>query len=363
MANTSFSSGFGTGYSITSNWKAKKEAKAKIKKQEDEAKAFALDLGARFDRDRKSGLGISQEEYENGMSFAMAAGTEQLNLYQNLYQNSMNMTKKELDENLAEYKLMEEMYADVDFKDYDTMTEIMKTWKSPKAKQYAEVLMKKWKKQDIATAEAKAKEPEYFASLPELKKQYGEEAQGQFASGKGWVYTGEEKVTPKSSDYVNMLNTLGAVAKTKTDEEFQAFKTNMEKETGINLGEISRADLLEVKPDEIKAANFDTVFFGTHGIMTEYSESAEALDEEAKREILTKWKLRRPLMNTKDQQRGDAYMAEIGVDMSMPDEPVVEEEVVEDKWYSVENILKFVKDWDTELSVGTKAPLKRRGQD
>ncbi len=362
MGNTSFSSGFQTGYAITSSWKARKEAKDKIKKQEDESKAFALDLGKRFDRDRRSGTGISQEEYENGYSFAMAAGTESLNMYKDLYLNSMNMTKKELDENLAEYKLMEEMYADVDFKDYDTMTEIMKTWKSPKAKQYAEVLMKKWKTQEKEMAEDKAKEPEYFTSLPDVKKKYGEEAQGQFAQGKGWIYTGEEKKTPKSSDYINAINTLGAVAKSKTEEEFQAFKVNYETETGINLGKISRVDLLEVEPDEIKKANFDTVFFGARGIMTEYSESAEALDDEAKREILTKWKLRRPLMNNKDQQRGDAYMAEIGIDMNMPDEPEIEDEVVEDKWYSMENILKFVKDWDAELSVGAKAPLKRRGE-
>ena len=157
MANTSFSSGFGTGYSITSQWKARKEAKDMIKKQEEEAKAFALDLGARYDRDYKSGTGIDQEEYTNGYLFYMAAGEEQLNKYKDLYKTSMNMTSEELKGNLADYKTMEEMYADVDLKDYAAMEEIIKTWKSPRAVAKGEALMKKWKAAEVdPTKPAKA---------------------------------------------------------------------------------------------------------------------------------------------------------------------------------------------------------------
>jgi len=148
MANTSFSSGFATGYSVTSTWKANKEKKDMIKGQEEASKAFALDLAARFDRDKKSGLGIDQEEYENGMAFYMGASTEQLNIYKSLYKDSMNMTNEELSKNLESAKLMEEMYADVDLKDYDGMKEVMKTWKSPKAKAYMQATMNKWKQNE-----------------------------------------------------------------------------------------------------------------------------------------------------------------------------------------------------------------------
>ena len=78
MANTSFSSGFATGYSITSQWKANKEKKDLIKKEEEEAKAWGLELGAMHDRDMKAGTGISQQEYDDGYKIAMIAGPEQL---------------------------------------------------------------------------------------------------------------------------------------------------------------------------------------------------------------------------------------------------------------------------------------------
>lgn len=349
MGNTSFSSGFATGYNITSNWKANKEKKDMIKKEEEEMKSWGLELGAMYDRDRRSGTGISQQEYEDGCKIAMIAGTEQFNMLQALYGNSMNMTAQAITGELEQVKLMREACASVDLKDRDAMRELISTLKYPKSKSLAEATLKQWDAQDMTAAEDEAKEPEYFTSLLAVKEKYGEEAQGQFASGKGWIYTGEEKKAPKSSDYINAINTLGAVAKGKTDEEFQVFKTNYEKETGINLGKISRTDLLQIDPEEIKKADFNTVM---DEIMAEYVESAQALDDEAKREILTKWKLYRPLMNNKDQQRGDVYMAEIGIDMNMPDEPTetgTGEGDPKEKWYSYENITKWVEDWSNTV--------------
>ena len=358
MANTSFSSGFATGYSITSNWKANKEKKEMIKKQEEESKAFALDLGARYDRDMKNGTGISRQEYDDGYRWAMIAGTEQLNVYKDLYGNAMDMSKQELVEELTMVKEYQSMYADVDLKDRDGLREIMKGLKYEKSKNLAKALEKSWQAEEAQIKDSQAKEPEYFTSLPELKKQYGENAEGKFAQGKGWIYSGEkESSTASPSDYVNMLNSLGAVAATKTDDEFQAFKTKMEQQTGIELGDINRQDLLEVKPDEIKAANFDTVFFGSHGIMTEYQDSAQELDDEAKKEIARKWRLRRGLMNSVDQQKGDNYLAGIGIDANMDTtEPVDdvdadEETTMEKLTEGASKLIKWVEEWSDTMPV------------
>ena len=61
MGNTSFSSGFATGYGIVSDWKARKEAKAKIDKAAEEMK-----LADQFDSIAiNDNLGKTQNEVYN----------------------------------------------------------------------------------------------------------------------------------------------------------------------------------------------------------------------------------------------------------------------------------------------------------
>lgn len=206
MANTSFSSGFATGYGITSNWKARKDREKQIKSQEESAKAFAMDLGARFDRDYKSGTGISQQEYQDGYTFYMAAGTEALNKYKDLYKGSMNMTNEEFKSNLDDLKLMQDIYADVDLKDYAAMDEIAKTWTSPKAKAYYEALKKKWK-----AAETDPGKPAKVYSTSALAKE-APENEGMdikfFAGLGGYVGVTKEESTLYATQEEAMSNAM-----------------------------------------------------------------------------------------------------------------------------------------------------------
>jgi len=344
MSNA-FSSGFATGYGITSDWKRRKEAKAKIDKATEEMTFNSMELAKGYDKDRADGV-ITEQEYGDRISWAITISNEMMNNVQTLYTNSRNMSKEQLDKELVELDSLYNIYAATDYQDLTEIKERVNGFKFEKARNqgnfYIDILKNRQPKQE---------EPEYFPNLPALKAKYGEKAEGTFASGKGFVYTGEEqKIQPKSSDYINLVNVLGALAESKTDEEFQAFKSNMEAETGINLGDISRKAFIGVDPEEIKYAGFDDVFFGTRGIMNEYVESGKDLDEEISDELRSKWMLVRPLMSAADQQRGDAYFASIGIDLNPPVKtPIPEPEPKQGFWGSrVEDVktgAKGLSDW------------------
>ena len=206
MGNTSFSSGFATGYGITSAWKQKQENKKMIQAQEEQAKAFAMDLGARFDRDRKSGTGISQEEYENGLGFYMGASTEQMTAYKNLYKESMNMTAEEIKSNLEELKAMQDMYADVDLSDINGMEQIINSWKSPKAKQLGQAQLEKWKKQ--AEKNATKVETETFTSLAEAERAYPDKTIKYSPSSNVYYPEGEKTQTDKPAEFQKKIDVI-----------------------------------------------------------------------------------------------------------------------------------------------------------
>jgi len=309
-------SGFNMGNQIQ-EMKWKREEKAKLKKQQDD---LALAIGEMQGKatDFAEGGWTSQEVSD--FSALIHAGSIELQSHFNGYLNSIENGDRK---RVASYsKLIDEWTVGIGDMPSENMSKSYETFRKnftdPDALKYLDT------NYNMKQSTSKTDQVKYFSSVDKLLEEHGKDADYSFVQNKGFVYIGQkEKTQPKSSDYVNMMNVLGAVAINKTDEQFQAFKKNMEAETGISLGDLDRKTFIDLPdPEEIRESSLDDVFFGTRGIMNEYIESADEFDDEMKNEIRNKWKLIRPLMSASDQQKGDKYLADIGIDLNASIKPV-----------------------------------------
>ncbi len=185
---SAFQGGFQLGYQATSSWKQRKENKAKLDKEFELYQTNAKELANQFDTDRRNG-GITQQEYEDGLSYWMPFGNEWVDRFSKLYDKSRKMSKEELGGEIEELKSFMEIARDNDYHDIDAFNEATSGFKSEKAINQANLYRK-------SISQPGKKQPETFTSKREAQEAYPN-SEIKFNASKGVYYPEGDKPVEK----------------------------------------------------------------------------------------------------------------------------------------------------------------------
>ena len=318
-----FAQGFGNTFPMSLQYITEKKKQDKIDNKADEFKLQAMEYAKIKDKNWSDGI-YSQEERDSDIRWSIPFGAAMTEWVTATSTEARNLSTQELDDTMGEMDAFIALSEKLDFSNYDEMLAFRKNFtKFPKA------LMK----YDAALRSIKAKidkdkenQIEYFTSLPEVQAKYGENAEGTFVSGKGWVYKGEKEVGAGSkspSDYVNTYNILGAMASSKgmTDERFQTELTRYAEQTGMDLEGLTRNDFLEGTTDEVDEEtlkeDFNRAFFGTDGIMKEFQGMGGDLTEADKQAIVNNYNIMSSTFSDQLNKKAIEYLESINIDPQM----------------------------------------------
>lgn len=203
--------GFNVGYNAVSAWRQRKEGQDKIDKQVEEMKANTFQLGQSFDKDRADGV-ITDQEYNDRMSWAITVGNEMMNNVKTLYGDARKMSKEELNMELKNLDSLYNLYVDADYQDLDGIKELVSGFKYEKARfqgeSYIKVLEGRGQKESKA---------EMFKSFRECKEAYPN-VEPKFDAKSGMYHPGSE-TEPKTYEFQAKIRTLDEMLVNKEIDE------------------------------------------------------------------------------------------------------------------------------------------------
>lgn len=393
------------GINLGLQWKEKKKAQKKIDDAIEQLKNDSMELAAKFDKARADKI-ITQQEFGDAMAWAIPLGKEISGRTETLYKNFMDMTPEQLDIELANIKAILDFSEGLDFTNLEQMKEFGNKLTQPNAKMQWDLIIKSIEGRDKPMrAEAFPTAEEVMEKYPEAGYKYTEE---------GYVPTFQKEEAPTIADEKSAVTLLRTFLNATT-EQFEAHRTRIEQNTGLDLSAYTQDILRETgtemfnlynTPEEVMAnvkaptnlivvpsrdsktgkyyasfqkkaaggggaiTDINDVLFGTTGIMKNYIGSGSQLGEEQKMEIRNNYDIMKPSLGEETQTQVEEYLSQIDIDVS---KAIPEPEVLLDikkkpiwqaswKYYQNLTVEELYQLADKENDKKAYDELKRRGK-